>query len=970
MEGPAAAALPSAESHHRHNAPAHPALSPSEFPATTSQSLAAYGRERVIKPDSFQQRLPGAKVITNVAGRVTSVPRSTNTPSSAELRKLKRRVDPMKRKRVALACDSCKRRKQKCDGDHPCSICQKKNFVCTYTPTNVGSLVCRRGDDDEKQSATPGPAFGEPKGNNPTSRRHSATASCASNRHSEAQSISSAKELWKEESPFSSPSSPVLPDTGMPSPPEIQRHQQQQRHHRKWSHSRNEYEVQTVGDGQNALLLCDEKGHLRYMGESSVLSFLEQSRKAFRKVMGDTIFTLNPAQVRLIDGSTHRSSISPLQLPSPSLTIELIEAFEENVQAFDYVFDMDHFRCQVAQIYRNPMGAPRQWLCLLHFTCALGAIFVHSKQQLDTERLNIPPFSGMNNSQPNGTNIQSKREEDSSGSPIDPALFFESGLGLMNDTAEDGEIWVVQAYLLMSMYYQIICKRNASWIRLGLAIRFAQALGMHRKCVNMTFLKPDRILRQRIWRTLYIQDRFWSSTLGRPLAIDDCDWDDRDTSELILVDRTAVELLKLCEIIGNICLLVYRQQSVSSSTSQKFVTRLREWSDRLPPDIHLSSLQLHTPDGSNIGIGSIANDESRRQMIRNQVLLRLHLTHLNGIILATRPFLLLMVAMSQSQTPLQTSSQAKTVLRLSSSCVLCAARSVDLIMTSFAHHQQPVRSHLMTYFIFTAGIVLLLESFRQRRSEVESHIARDIFFCMFILGHYGNFDPSAKHYQSILQEMDRAAKASRTHKVDSQKKPNSQANTLLSSNGPAMPAVPTTDEMPCGPYVMPTPGNSSVGSELGSWKSVDKSANPDYDEKYLRDILGYGCNNLMASDNITNLSRLFLNAAVNDGQYQVSDSPVDCVLTPDRPKPDDDTVIAVTASVPSLLPFPATDTAASTPSSKGGTPNVSTTNAMSQYLIGDTLGVSGGSSDEPNISFSFDLDMMDWTKVALSSDGG
>ncbi|KAK9384644.1 fungal-specific transcription factor domain-containing protein [Lipomyces mesembrius] len=978
MDGPpGAAASSSVESHHRHNAPAQPALSPSEFPAMTSQPLAACAPSSVIKPVSSQPRLTVAKVTTKVAGGVVSVSRITNPRSSAELRKIKRRVDPRKRKRVALACDSCKRRKQKCDGDHPCSICQKKNFACTYTPTKVDLLPGRNlsvafsspspraaGDEEDENGSATGPAFGQPEGNNPSSKRHNATASCASNRHSEVRSISSAKESRNEKSSYSSPSSPVLPDASLPSPPEVQRHQQQQRYHRKWSHSRSEYQVQTVGDGLNTPLLCDEKGHLRYMGESSVLSFLEQSRKAFRKALGNTTFTLDPAQLRLIDGPTHRSSIIPLQLPPPSLTIDLIEAFEENVQAFDYVFDMDHFRCQVAQIYRNPMGAPRQWLCLFNFTCALGAIFVHAKQQLDTERLNVPPSSGMNNSQPSGTNIQSKLKEDTSRSSIDPASFFESGLGLMNDTAEDCELWVVQAYLLMCMYYQIICKRNAGWIRLGLAIRIAQALGMHRKCVNMTFQKSDRILRQRIWRTLYIQDRLWSSSLGRPLAIDDCDWDDRDTSELILLDRAAVELLKLCEIIGSICLLVYRPQSISSSTSQKLVTRLREWSDRLPPDFQLSSLHLNTPDGRNIGVGSIADEESRRQMIRNQVLLRLHLTHLNGIMLATRPFLLMV-----AKSPSQSTSQEKAVLRLSSSCALCAARSVDLIMMSFAQHQQPIRSHLMTYFILTAGIVLLLESFHQRRSEVESYIARNIFLCMFILGDCGKFDPSAKRYRKILQEMDRAARASRTLKADNQEKHNSQINTPLSSNEPAMPAMPTTDEMPCGPYVMPTPGHSSVRSESGSRESVDESANPDfYDEKYLHDILGYGCNSEMASDSMTDLSGLVLNAAVSDGRYQVHDSNVAGVLTPDTPKPDADRGIAFKTSDPSFLPFPATDTAASTPSSNEGTPNVSLNNAMSQFTMGDTLGVSGGSSDQPDISFCFDLDMMDSINVALSSD--
>ncbi|KAK9314575.1 fungal-specific transcription factor domain-containing protein [Lipomyces starkeyi] len=1015
---PAAFSLSSEENVSNHqNLSVLSAPSPSESIAMSSHSPPT-ARSSVIKGGSSEPSSTRAKFTSKIVGRVGSAPRSpataTNTPSSAELRKLKRRVDPAKRKRIALACDSCKRRKQKCNGDHPCSICKKKNFVCHYTPTKSDLLPGRTpsvafsspspptaGDADDAMSVTTETASEHPRDDRPSNKRQSSIASHASTEHSDEQLTStkhkksaSRKHNVSNESSLSdsSASNPASPDTSLPSPPEVQPHQQQQPYHRKRSHSRSEYQVETVGDGRNTRLLWDEKGHLRYMGESGVLSFLEQSRKAFRKVMGDSTFTLDPAQFRFIDGPTHTASIIPLQLPPRSLTNELIQAFEDNVQAFDYVFDMDHFRYQVAQTYRNPMGAPRHWLCLLHFTCALGAIFVSSKQELDTEKINIPPFSGISDSQPSGANIQDNRKESSSRSLIDPALFFESGLGLMNDAAEDGELWVVQAYLLMCLYYQIICKRNASWIQLGSAIRFAQALGMHRKCVNMTFPKPQRIMRQRLWRTLYIQDRFWSSSLGRPLAIDDCDWDDRDTSELILLDRTVVELSKLCEIIGDICLLVYRPQSISSSTSQRLATRLREWSDGLPPDIQLLSLHLNTSDGRKLSVSSIVNEESRRQMIRNQGLLRLHLTHLNSIILLTRPFFLLMVAKTTSEIP----AQAKTVSRLSSACVLCAARSVDLVMTFFAQNQQPIRSHLMTYFIFTAGIVLLLESFHQRRSEVESYITRGIFLCIFILGHYGKCDPSAKRYRNILQEMDRAARASRTLNyanapngatADNQKKHISQINSLLNNNGPVMPN--TTGETPGGTYFMPSPRNSSIRSELSSRKSVEESAvaaaaaaaaaaaqayqhatNSDYDdEKYLHDMLGYGYSNLTGSDSTTNLSRMFLKAAANDGRYQIPDSPV-VVATPAIPATNDDEGgIVIPSSVSPFLPPPATATTASTLSNKEGTLNISPADAMSQFLMDDTFGVGGGNSDEPNMEFTFDLDMMDWINLASSSNG-
>ncbi|KAI1492157.1 hypothetical protein F5X96DRAFT_412866 [Biscogniauxia mediterranea] len=47
------------------------------------------------------------------------------------------KVDPDKRQRTAQACDSCKRRKQKCNGLKPCNTCTKRQLECQYTPTNL-----------------------------------------------------------------------------------------------------------------------------------------------------------------------------------------------------------------------------------------------------------------------------------------------------------------------------------------------------------------------------------------------------------------------------------------------------------------------------------------------------------------------------------------------------------------------------------------------------------------------------------------------------------------------------------------------------------------------------------------------------------------------------------------------------------------------------------------------------------------
>lgn len=47
----------------------------------------------------------------------------------------RQKIDPLYRQRVAQACDSCKRRKEKCSGTVPCDQCQtrRKKDGCHYS---------------------------------------------------------------------------------------------------------------------------------------------------------------------------------------------------------------------------------------------------------------------------------------------------------------------------------------------------------------------------------------------------------------------------------------------------------------------------------------------------------------------------------------------------------------------------------------------------------------------------------------------------------------------------------------------------------------------------------------------------------------------------------------------------------------------------------------------------------------------
>jgi hypothetical protein len=130
----------------------------------------------------------------------------------------------------------------------------------------------------------------------------------------------------------------------------------------------------------------------------------------------------------MVDGPHHLAVSATLQLPNRAFADELVDLFETNVQPFSYVFHMEDLRQLVHEAYKNPMECPQSWLCLIQLVFALASVY---KPEFESRR------------------------------------FFESAIGLCQESVEDGDFWIVQAYLMISLYYQLTCKRNAFWIAIG-----------------------------------------------------------------------------------------------------------------------------------------------------------------------------------------------------------------------------------------------------------------------------------------------------------------------------------------------------------------------------------------------------------------------------------------------------------------------------------------------------------------------
>jgi transcriptional regulatory protein GAL4 len=84
---------------------------------------------------------------------------------------------------------------------------------------------------------------------------------------------------------------------------------------------------------------------------------------------------------------------------------------------------------------------------------------------------------------------------------------------------DSGSLPMVQALLLLSNYTQKRNRPNTGWNYLGLAVRMAMSLGLHREFPDWEISMLHREMRRRVWWGLFIFDSGASITFGRPVLL-------------------------------------------------------------------------------------------------------------------------------------------------------------------------------------------------------------------------------------------------------------------------------------------------------------------------------------------------------------------------------------------------------------------------------------------------------------------
>lgn len=680
--------------------------------------------------------------VSPLSSATNSILFTNSTDEEPTLNKKKsRRIPPERRKKVAKACDVCKKRKQKCNELLPCEVCLLKNFSCVYTGIDRRNLKPSKKELENRRLQSQASTA---KKTTNSQHIHSGGSSMDSDSSGIHQKHSSSNHKHKSDSsdsskqshthpsgppldsvPTSTSQSSFLPSSLQPLfhfPLSIQPNEEEEEGFEKDC----DMTLISEEEGLNSRLLYDTAGNLRYIGESSVGSFLPQCRTVFQKILGISRFTHDPQRFLMIDSPASRNMRIPVSLPPSDYASHLIQLFKKYINHVTYVFNEDYFEKKLIDTaFHNPLRAATKQMCLLYLILAIGSIYA----KIEIQRKIFPfPLSYF----------------------VEPHVLFESAQNLLNTTLDDSSLWLVEAHLLMYFYGELNMTRNTAWMNLGIAIRYAQGLGMQRRYVNESFKDQEYALhRRKLFRSLYIVDRFCAIHLGRSLTINDIEWDDKNS--LTHLNDLQNEMLKVSLLNGKVLTKVYHNPSIGMKIALKLATELK----------------IYTMNSS---ISKSLSLENTLKYNDNHGLLLLHINHLHGITLLSRPFFLFIILIKLNFIKFDEKSRNYSNLKnFYQSCVKSSLLSIKLIEFYFVNNLHPLKSYTIISSSFNAGLmigmILLLQSqsidddlFDSTSNINGGENSRVVCIsavnsAISILKHYGTVDPTAKRYFEILQNM-------------------------------------------------------------------------------------------------------------------------------------------------------------------------------------------------------------------------
>ena len=281
-----------------------------------------------------------------------------------------------------------------------------------------------------------------------------------------------------------------------------------------------------------------------------------------------------------------------------------------------------------------------------------------------------------------------------------------------------------------------------------MAVRTAYALGMHREDAINIFPRPEGVVRRKLWRSLFIMDRFLASALGRPVAIaeEEC------SSEILNPVsshphneplRTGEEIssagleaaCRSGHVVGLILKKVYLQRKISTKLAQELADQCKAWPENLHPSLHWRQ----------------ASCSNHRQAI---AILHANTIYCHSIILLSRPFFLYLLTAEIRRTRLGNhqapQSRGGKMEQFSHACLVASSHTIAIIQNAYDGRYLPKIEPFVTYSLFAAALIIFSNEFVYPSSSPLSSQA--MANAITILSYCGERDPQAKKAAQILMD--------------------------------------------------------------------------------------------------------------------------------------------------------------------------------------------------------------------------
>ncbi|KAH8426887.1 putative C6 transcription factor (Mut3) [Aspergillus melleus] len=443
-----------------------------------------------------------------------NVPEISGDPDADDIdpKQAKEPLPMQKRRRVTRACDECRRKKIKCDGKQPCTHCTVYSYECTY-------------DQPSNRRRNPAPQYVEALEN----RLHKAEALLRVvlpdinlddprfDVHATQQMLATVKreklpqqpQQPQEPAPQFPPSQPqTLPPAHVNSRPTVAAAGPADAapEHGGCEESLLESMVDNSG-----FLDLDDQGHWDYHGHTSGVIFIRRLRKQLgaADISAPTLRSRSITQ-QMLDSpksaseSPQDATLPPTHdLPPRDVARRLCyNALEDGCSLMRFVHEPSFF-ATFERVYDTPpeqySNEENSFLPLLYIVMSVGCLF-------SDDRTGPLDLSGYESAI--GQGFQ----------------FFKAGRQLLEIT-DCRDLTSLQAICFMVLFLQSSAKLSTCYSYVGIALRSALRLGLHRSAVTAHFNPLERELRKRIFWVVRKMDVYVSTMLGLPQMLSDDDID-------------------------------------------------------------------------------------------------------------------------------------------------------------------------------------------------------------------------------------------------------------------------------------------------------------------------------------------------------------------------------------------------------------------------------------------------------------